>query len=292
MKTLYAFFGLFLLMSCSSSDDSGPQPAIDPTKLKKVVFNQGEVWDFNADGLVTKITSPDISYTFTYDAQNKLTKVVNNTAIGTITHTFTYDASNFISTVDGYPVAYSYGTEFGRYTFEYEIPSGGTIYDDPHRTEIELNSDLLMIGKKVFFMQNAASGDEEIFYPSITASFINGNMAYCAMNESELEYHYQFDTKTNPLRAAVFPAFRAMCLINGDVAYGQALYLVMANSHISTNNVTHEAHGVGSPESMEFTYDYNALNLPVIKTSHLYIGGEPADQYEFAHYYYQGDTLP
>jgi YD repeat-containing protein len=286
LPALFCFASSLMLVSCSSDDVPVNYTNNDPTLLKKVIFNDGQPyekhWNFNADGLLKAITQADgtVIQTFTYDASHNL--------LSTAGHTFTYDSSNIITTVDGYPVAYSYDAAGGKYTFDYSVPAGEDPADFPHRTEIIVNQDLLLLRKRVFFT-NAAGG--EFFYEPEKTFYQNGNLVRALHTDAETEQNYEFDSKVNPLKAALLPVCRAMALVEGKSIYGNDPWI--NGSYSSVNNVAHIAYALEDPESAFVAYEYNGINRPMTQTHYPVSNGEPdGPGVVTAHYYYQGDIVP
>lgn len=286
MKKLFLLLFLPVLFSCGSDDVPVNYTNNDPTLLKKVVFNEGQPyekqWNFNANGLLKEITQGDgtVIQTFTYDANNNL--------LATAGHTFTYDSANIITTVDGYPVAYSYDAAGGKYTFDYDVPVGEDPGDFPYRTEIIVNPDLLLLRKRVFF-NDAVSG--VFFYEPEKTVYQNGNLVRALHTDAETEQNYEFDSKINPLKAALLPICRAMALVDGKSIYGNDPWI--NGSYSSVNNVAHIAFASEDPESTFVTYEYNGINRPTTQTNYPIYNGEPdGPGVVTAQYYYQGDIVP
>ncbi len=294
MKRLLAFFVFALIFSCSS-DDAQPQQNIDPTLLQKIVFYPGTAnethWNFYPDGLLKEIAKPDgtVLQDFVYQ-NNNLVSTTQYAGSGNLVTTFTYDNNNFLTSINGYPVSYTYDGTGGKYTFDYVVPvCDECAYDNPHKTEIQLNSDLLPVSRKVFF--NYYPTGEEFYYLPYDAGYENGNLAFYRINNADLEYHSQFDNHPNPLKAALLPVTRAFAVSNGNSIYGDSNW--NNADYTSTNNVTSFSYSSEDPESTGVSYDYNANNLPIIQTSQAYFQGQmDGTSHVTAYYYYQGDVVP
>jgi hypothetical protein len=283
---LFCFASSLALVSCSSDDVPVNPTNADPTLLQKVIFHEGQPfekqWHFYNNGLLKEITQADgtVIQSFTYDSNNNL--------LSTAGHTFTYDSGNIITTVDGYPVAYSYDAAGGKYTFNYEIPVGEDPYDFPHRTEIIVNTDFLLLSKKVFFTHPT---NGEFFHQAEKTTYQNGNLVRALHTDGEAEQNYEFDSKSNPLKQALLPICRAMALVDGKSIYGNDPWI--HGNYSSVNNISHIAFAAEDPESAFVIYDYNGINRPVIQTQYPVYNGEPDGPGVIAmRYYYQGDIVP
>lgn len=284
MKKLRAFLIAPFLFACSSDDVPVNLADTDPTLLQKVIFNPGQPferhWNFYGNGLLKEIKQADgtVIQSFSYDSNHNL--------IATAGHTFTYDGNNIITSVDGYPV--SYDAIGGKYIFDYEIPVGEDPYDFPHRTEITVNPDFLLLSKKVFFTQSTG---EEFFYEAEKTLYENGNLVSAWHTDFDTEQHYEFDNKSNPLKQALLPICRAMALVDGMSIYGNDPWI--NGMYSSNNNVSQLEYASEDPESAFFIYEYNGINLPVSQTQFPVYNSEPdGPAFVAVRFYYQGEIVP
>ena len=303
MKKIYALLVIaFITFSCSESDDfsSSNEPQfrqpirpvirLEPTKLARVVYSPGasnqQDWYFNAAGLLRKITKPNgtILKDFFYDAHKNLITSHNYTTAGTYTYSFVYDSSNHITSLNGRAVIYNAATN--QYVFYYQPiisnnPECPTCYDYTDRTEITLNSDLLITNERTYYLSSAGNYS----YGGMFASYTNSNMIGVSgwTDPSGPIYHY--DVNTNPLKQALLPICRAMGITDGSYFEKWAV-----GQYNSVNNLASINYDDGMSET--YVYSYNANNLPSNCTRNAYDGGNLISSHPFAIYYYQGDVIP
>lgn len=303
MRKITWFLMLLLLgISCSEYENNivvpvasdaasrpKPQdPKADPMKLTKVIFFPGQTTEqrlyFYPNGLLKKIVNRFgiTTQTFIYDSQNNVTQI-----IGVNPSTFTYDSNNYLTSCNGEAVTYD-GLA-NKYIFNYppifpNDPECPECYDYMSRREIGLSSERLLTSHTVFFATNIG----EYYTQSLQAGYApNHNMLYINNPSNPSGDSYLHDDKTNPLKAAMLPACRAM-------AIGSATYPINFNSgeFCSANNVIGNGHGFEDPENIVYEITYNANNLPVATISKFYYLGTLESTRAFAQYYYQTDTLP
>jgi hypothetical protein len=279
MKKIYAILGIILFAACSPSDDSAPQQAIDPMKLQKIILypdapNERQ-WNFYPNGLLKEVTDGDgnVLQTFVY-TDNNLTSGPNAA--------FTYDSANHITSVNAMPVDYDAGQN--TYTIHYPY-----VIDDPDEYDVlsgitvGLNTD----GRIVSESQNFLYSGGAYTNPGMDAHYASGNMVNC-YDGAAVMHSYSFDSKINPLKAAMLPICKAMALTSfGNLEGKWAL-----GEFNSANNVTYDTFD-GGAESLGFSYTYNANNLPVTQHTQYYYNGEAeGGAILTAQYYYQGDAIP
>ena len=304
MKKIYALLVIiFITFSCSTSDDftSGgaslrqpvkPVTRLDPTKLARVIFYPGttyeRVWFFYPDGLLKKITNPNgtILKDFIYDSHKNLITSHTYSSNGNSTYIFTYDSSNHITSVNGRAVTYNAVTN--QYIFQYQPifsndPECPTCFDYADRTEITLNSDLLITDERTYYH----SSDGDYSYGGMFAGYSDNNMAYVSGWTDPSGPSYSHDSKINPLKPALIPVCRAMALANGSYSEKFAI-----GEYNSINNVIRNDYGVGDPESEEYIIEYNSNDLP-FRTTHKSYYHQTLESIRIsALYYYQGDVIP
>ncbi|RZJ35896.1 MAG: hypothetical protein EOO51_03515 [Flavobacterium sp.] len=283
MKKILLVISLSLLASCSNDDSNSPA-APDPTIIAKVILNPDTAgarqYVFNSDGLLSEILSANsiVLLTFTYDFQNRLTSTSGSLG----NHTFEYGSNDIITAVDGDPVTYD--PALHKYTFNYVLAPGVNTETNPHRIEVETNSDGLVELLTKFYTYSGSDTEYEIF--TVAAGYANGNVTETTTSGWDSTSSWQYGSNTNPLRAGLLPACRALAL-KGGLEMDRAGWLVSAKLP------TVHGYATEDPESESLTYDLNSLNLPVIQYQQFLSNGEPeGSPYISAHYYYQGDVIP
>lgn len=293
MKKLLSFLVFTMLFACSSDSSEEDMPDFDATKLQKVVFGDGEVWNFNENGLLTETIKGNTRQVFTYSDEGRL--VIFEVFIdGVLTRDDWFysipgaQAPVWWETNPPASTTEAIGNDT-KYTFYYQITDP---FVEPMKAEITINPDGEIVRREVFFVELAENPNPDFDRLPVIAFHENGNMVRSAFNDFATEQDYIFDQNPNPLRDAILPAARAFAFIEAN-SLEDAADLTLWNSPTSVNNVTQLSFEAGNPESYSYTYTYNSNNLPVIKTAQAFSSGIPqGSPYEFAHYYYQGDVIP
>jgi hypothetical protein len=300
MKKITVFLALlFLSVSCSeyeidpvsttATEASRPRPfdpRIDPSKLTKVIIFPGQTYEkrlyFYPNGLLKSVANRfGTTYqTYIYDGNNNLTQV-----IASHPYTFTYDAENKLTSCNGQPVIYEAATN--KYVYHYEPifpndPECPDCFDYPERREITLNSERLLTSDHTYYTSN----DGDYVLHGIIAGYFDtgnvGNLAYVSNWNDPSGPSYNYDNKVNPLKAAMLPVCRAMSVSNESYS-GRFI----SGTYCSANNVVLNGYGQSDPESEVYEITYNANNLPVSITMKNYYFETLEATRLFALYYYQ-----
>ena len=282
MRKLLSLLFFAVLMSCQSSDTSTVMEQPDPTKLQKVIwYPDGPAekhWNFNADGLLAEVTTPDgsVLQTFQYDGNHRLIAVVGQG----YSKSFGYDDANFLTSIDETPVVYSYDATGGKYTRPLDVPDGAEPDLFPYQSEVLINLEGLTRKSTHFYGDPAAGTGFQTTEAS--ATFVNGNMTHIYRGD-DTEENYEFDEQVNPLKEALLPICRAMI---GSIVW-------ICGDYYSDNNVTQQRYAPEDPESLTYFYNYNSLGLPIERVSQFnYLGVPEGGTSVNARYYYQGDVIP
>lgn len=287
-KATLLFLSILFFVSCSNSDDASQDSQPDPTLLRRVVFypenaNAKQIWDFEERGLLATISTPNgaILQRFIYDTYYNL---VSATYLGE-TYNFSYNAQNRLTSVNGLAVFFDAASN--RYVAELGTPDPTTEDPVPHKREWQLNASGLLETEVDYITW--VMGDETDTRLLVT---YDANENLKTVSDLDMAYAaFTHDSNTNPLRHATMPITRAMGLLTQGWSSNARLKFI-SSLHNSANNILSEVHNPEDPESSKFEYIYNANGLPQSSISKSYYLGNFESQTQFAHYYYQGDTLP
>lgn len=100
---------------------------------------------------------------------------------------------------------------------------------------------------------------------------------------------FTHDNKTNPLKVALYPickAYSVRCYFNNTNG------LWRDSECNSQNNIIHQHYEFEDPERYNYVYEFNALNLPIKRTTLTYQFSTLESTAVTARYYYQGDIIP
>lgn len=220
------FFLLLTLVSCNSDDETVTQTSIP---LQKVIFNYNNPnyekhWNFNENGLLSEITKADgtVLQTFSYNNTGQLvSSVIYNSTSPNQTYTFTYDATGNVSSYNGTTISYDNATD-SYYTGD--LSGSNRVF--------KINAEgLPTYGQtETIVMEEAPiSYYSGLFY----ANYSNNNLTGVNLNNITLN-SYVFDTAINPLRSATLAAFKAFGATHTNTGWLNP-FAVSANNVIRKN---------------------------------------------------------
>ena len=277
MKTIYTL--LFTVLSfCSFAAN-----AIDPPALIKVIVGLGTDFEMNynigGNGFIESIqTNSSSSYTFTYDANGNVISVQR--LFPTATFTFTYDANNRITSVNAMPVAFNVSTQ--TYTLDYALTDPNEYLD---YTEFKMNDQMLLMEEKNFYFSVEGNYSDV----GTTAGYASGNLTGYYDGSSPSSLNYENVGVINPLKAAMLPALRALCLVE----FGQPSRKLMDAFYYSQDIISGLEYSLEDPESFQFLYQLKPNGQVWKRTDKFfYLGALESVTSNFVIYYYEGDTIP
>lgn len=284
MKSLLVALALLALATSCSTESSTPSNTPNPNLLQRVDINLNSLQEqrllFNSDGLLDTITTAGgvLLKTFSYDSQNNLLTHTSYELPTPYTDAFTYDASNHIISVNNEPVTYD--AVENKYTIDYAFFN---TYEYLDKTEVTLNADLMLLTEQQLWI----SADGNFALNGVSSGYVSQNLSGYYDGVAG-EGNYTYDTHSNPLKAALLPICRAMCLTNFRNAHNKWIN----GMYCSANNMTSNDYDLEGPEKSVYIYEFNSLSLPTQQTTESYYLGVLEDTRISAKYYYQGDVLP
>ena len=279
---------------------------IDPTIIAEyhILNSAGDPstkYIFDANGQITQIrNSNNINYQFNFDADNRLVNVTTTNELDAIieSQNIIYDSENrvlsfgnrnyeFVDSDPDYFIHTETHSIDGPYYYEDE--NGDTIeeYEIYYQSYISGNNPLLTLCYFSGSEQTNTNTGEFTEYGFCSEfegnSYTNNVENDCGDTDC---VNFGYDNNTNPLMGST----------NLIDVYGFLRVLPFGsqpsklNILINTNNLS--LVNYSDPSQIEYTYEFNEYNLPVLGNRQYVDELGPGDVNLYSKYYYQGDVIP
>ena len=324
MKKIYLLFAICIFtFSCTKDEEPAEKAFVpDPTIISEyhLLYGNEEAqakYIFDEYGRFSKyIDIDDVSVSFEYDTNNRIINIIKTDLQDNSTEAFAlgYDSDNRI-------------LSFGDRTFTYYPDNHYYIEDSSYRSSEWSNTDpnILFTEESMLKYSADANGIITSFCRTQVDSktFLDTNITeiegeWCSdgsytlyydanvkSRDSGHGYDFRYNDDVNPLYfpdsnlSGLLVLFEYDELLENKNLYGlgykgvENLFVIASqNNLIESGEFCSNSNGCG-PESNNYTYEFNGLNLPSQSTSQYYYVGSPeGTPYVNAKYYYQGDVIP
>ncbi len=325
MKNLLKLAVIFLLLFSCANNEPFEEPFIpDPTIIAEYhILGSNEEphtkYIFDEQGRFTTFNIVDeVSISFEYDLNNRVLKFTKTDLQDNSTEIFdvSYDGDGRIAT-------------FGESTFTYHAEGNYYTDDINYQTDDFIDeSDPNILYTETYFKKYTADENGIITgfcgYEIISKKYLDTNITeiewegcnglhgysigYSENVEGYTEsttsgHEYEYDENPNPLYHSQTNLWDLRILFEDQYNYNpygfghggvENLFCI-----ISQNNVIDEGENCSSygnacgPEGIKYTYEFNALDLPIrVRRQGYYVGEPEGAELLYAKYYYQGEIIP